>query len=106
MAKKIVVWTATAVYQRRAIFKFWTLRNGSTIYAEKLIKLIAKQIKIIQNHQESFKNSEFPDTRESALGHFSIYYKITSEKLIITAFWDNRQDPKSLFKLLESKNQF
>jgi len=33
------------------------------------------------------------------MGHFSIYYKITETKLIIMAFWDNRQDPK---KLLES----
>ena len=33
------------------------------------------------------------------MGHFSIYYKLTKDKLIITAFWDNRQDPK---KLLES----
>lgn len=100
MAKRTVVWTATAARQRREILKYWTKRNGSTVYAEKLIKLTARQIKTILNHPESFKSSEYPETRESALGHFSIYYKTTREQLIITAFWDNRQDPKSLLELL------
>lgn len=34
------------------------------------------------------------------MGYFSIYYKITDEQLIITAFWDNRQDPKKLLELV------
>ncbi len=41
MAKRTVVWSATAVKQRREILKYWTKRNGSTDYAEKLIKLTA-----------------------------------------------------------------
>lgn len=100
MAKRTVVWTETAARQRREILKYWTKRNGSTVYAEKLIRLTAKQIKTILNHPESFKSSEYLETRESALGHFSIYYKTTREHFIITAFWDNRQDPKSLLDLL------
>jgi plasmid stabilization system protein ParE len=100
MAKRTVVWTETAAQQRREILKYWTKRNGSTLYAEKLIRLTAKQTKIILSQPESFKLSDYPGTRESALGHFSIYYKITTEYIIITAFWDNRQDPKSLLKLL------
>jgi len=100
MVKRTVVWTSTAVRQRREILKYWTKRNGSPVYAEKLIKLIAKQIKAILSQPESFKLSDYSDTRESALGYFSIYYKTTSEYLIITAFWDNRQDPKTLLDLL------
>jgi hypothetical protein len=34
------------------------------------------------------------------MGHFSIFYKLTNDKLIVTAFWDNRQDPKDLIELL------
>jgi plasmid stabilization system protein ParE len=103
MAKRTVVWTDTAAKQRREILKYWTEHNNSTVYAEKLIKLTANQIRIILNHPESFKFADFPDTRESAMGHFSIYYKLTSELLIITAFWDNRQDPKKLLDLLIKK---
>src|SRR5437016_1244642 len=101
MAKRSVVWTQTAARQRREILKYWTKRNGTTRYAEKLIKLTANQIRVILNHPEAFKLSDYPETRESAMGHFSIYYKITRDHLIITAFWDNRQDPKSLLALLK-----
>jgi hypothetical protein len=45
--------------------------------------------------------TDYPDTRESAMGHFSIYYKMTKDQLIITAFWDNRQDPKKLFEAVK-----
>jgi plasmid stabilization system protein ParE len=100
MAKRTVVWTATAAIQRREVLKYWTKRNGSTTYAEKLIKLTARQIKIILSHPESFKLTEYPETRVSAMGYFSIYYKTTDEHLIVTAFWDNRQDPKKLLELI------
>jgi hypothetical protein len=33
------------------------------------------------------------------MGNFSIYYKILNENIIITAFWDNRQNQKKLLKL-------
>ena len=100
MAKRDVVWTETAVRQRREILKYWTKRNGSTKYAEKLIKLTAERILIILKNPESFKTVDYPNTRESAMGHFSIYYKLTKDLLIITAFWDNRQDPKKLLDIL------
>ena len=101
MAKRIVVWTETAAKQRRQILKYWTKKNGSTRYAEKLIKLTAKRIEIILKHPESFKSTDYPDTRESAMGHFSLYYKLTPDQLIITAFWDNRQDPKKILEIIE-----
>jgi plasmid stabilization system protein ParE len=105
MAKRLVVWTETAARQRREILKYWTQRNKSTSYAEKLIDLIAKQIKIIQKHPESFKKADFPNTRVSAFGHFSIFYKVTEQFIIITAFWDNRQDLKKLLEIIEEKEK-
>ncbi len=100
MAERVIVWTETAARQRRKILKYWVIRNGTTTYAEKLIKLTARQIKTISNNPFSFKKADYPNTFVSAMGHFSIFYKITSEKIIITAFWDNRQDPKKLLDLL------
>lgn len=101
MVKRTVVWTETAARQRREILKYWTKRNGSTIFAEKLIKVTANRIQVILKHPQSFKSTTYPGTRESAMGHFSGFYKLTKDKLIITAFWDNRQDPKNLFELIK-----
>jgi plasmid stabilization system protein ParE len=102
MAKRTVVWTATAVRQRREVLKYWIRHNGSTRYAEKLISITASQIQIILNHPESFKSTTYEGTRESAMGHFSIYFKLTKDKLIVTAFWDNRQDPQKLLELIRN----
>lgn len=102
MVKRTVVWTETAVRQRREILKYWTKHNGTTRFAEELIKITAERIQIILRHPESFKSTTYPETRESAMGHFSIYYKLEKERLIITAFWDNRQDPKNLLEIIKS----
>lgn len=59
MAKSTVVWTATAVKQRRVILKYWTQKTHSTAYAEKLIKLINKRIKIIVKYPESWKLTSY-----------------------------------------------
>ncbi|MBK8928012.1 MAG: type II toxin-antitoxin system RelE/ParE family toxin [Crocinitomicaceae bacterium] len=104
MVKRTVVWTNTAVIQRREILKYWIERNGTTLYAEKLIKLIAEQISVIHKNPYSFKSVNYPDTHVSVLGHFSVFYKITKTNIIITAFWDNRQNPKKLLRLLRKKS--
>jgi plasmid stabilization system protein ParE len=101
MAKRTIIWTETAAKQRRLILEFWVKNNGSTTYSEKLIRQIARQTRYILKNPTSFKMSEYPDTRESAMNHFSIYYKITNQNIIITAFWDNRQNPKKLLALLK-----
>ncbi|MNK13752.1 Plasmid stabilization system protein [compost metagenome] len=100
MVKGTVVWTATAVKQRRAILKYWTEKTGSIVYAERLVKLINKRINTIAKYPNSWKSTSYPDSRLSAMGYFSIIYKISETGIIVTAFWDNRQHPEKLLKLL------
>jgi len=54
------------------ILHYWTVRNGSTSYAEKLIGQIARRIAVIQKTPEAFKTTVYPETRIAAMGHFSI----------------------------------
>jgi plasmid stabilization system protein ParE len=102
VAKREVVWTQIAAKQRWEILEYWTVRNQSSAYAEKLIRLTTARIKVILKHPESYKLTIYPETRISAMGHFSILYKLTESHLIITAFWDNRQDPKKLLEIIRS----
>ena len=60
MAERIIAWTETAAHQRREILKYWTKRNGTTTYAEKLIKLIAIQTKTISINPLSYKKADYP----------------------------------------------
>ena len=86
MAKRVVVWTITASKQRREILRYWTAQNGSTLYAEKLIRLIKVRIHTILKSPNAFRLTTFQDVRVSSLGYFSVYYKITENELIIVAF--------------------
>lgn len=102
MVERAIVWTKTAAKQRKEILKYWVKRNGSPKYARKLIRLTRKRVRIIRKHPLSFQSTDFPGTRVSSLGHFSILYKLTDRRIYITAFWDNRQDPKKLLETLKS----
>jgi plasmid stabilization system protein ParE len=101
MAKRNVAWTETAQLQRRAILIYWVKKNKSTVYAVKLVSLIKERIDLIQKNPFTFQETEFKSTRVSAMGHFSIFYKVYPRKIIITAFWDNRQDPKKLLAIIK-----
>ena len=100
MAERVVIWTYTAKEQRRSILKYWIVKNGSTVYAQKLIRLITERTKVIAHHHDAFMSTDFNNVRVSTLGHFNIFYKYNSNQLIIMAFWDNRQNPQSLLEYL------
>ncbi|WP_028296943.1 type II toxin-antitoxin system RelE/ParE family toxin [Olivibacter sitiensis] len=102
MARPTVVWTQTAIKQRRAVFRYWTERNGSPEYAKKLLKQIKSRINLIVNHPEACIPTDFPNTRMTTMGHFGLFYRHVDNQIIIMAFWDNRQDPKKLRALLDN----
>ncbi|MGM0626277.1 MAG: type II toxin-antitoxin system RelE/ParE family toxin [Bacteroidota bacterium] len=103
MAKREVIWTKTADLQFVGILEYWLNRNKSNLYSKKLLKLVSKKTAQIAKNPYVFKSTEFKDVRVAPMGNFSIYYKITNQHIIISAFWDNRQDPKHLLRLLEYK---
>lgn len=101
MAQRKVIWTETAAKQRKAILSSWYDRNQSVSYPLKLIKLLNTKISLIKEHPLEFPRTSFPDTRVSTIGNFSLFYKADEERIIITAFWNNRQEAKRLKKLIE-----
>jgi len=103
MAERNVIWTRTADLQFVGVLEFWVKRNKSNTYSKKLVKLVSERTKQIADNPLIYKATDFADVRVASLGNFSIYYKVSDENIIITAFWDNRQDPKELLKILENK---
>lgn len=103
MAERAVRWTRTADIQFVGILEYWVKRNKSNKYSKKLIKIVAERTKQIAERPLIYKSADFKDTRVASLGNFSIFYKVTDEEIIITAFWDNHQDPKKLLRILNDK---
>lgn len=67
------------------------------------MKLVTERTLQISEKPFIYKSTDFKDMRVASLRNFSIYYKVTDEKTIITSFWDNRQNPKKLLKILQNK---
>ena len=103
MAKRNVVWTRTADLQFVGILEYWVKRNKSNLYSKKLVRLVSERTRQIAKDPFIYKSTDFKDTRVASMDNFSIYYKITNDQIIVLAFWDNRQDPKKLLKILENK---
>jgi len=100
MAELTIFWTNTAIKQRNFTFEYWNERNKSTAYSKKLNLSIKVRINILKTNPELGKKTEFNNTRVITLGHYSILYKIFDSKIIITGFWDNRQNPEKLLKFI------
>jgi plasmid stabilization system protein ParE len=103
MAKRNVIWTRTADLQFVGILEYWVKRNKSNAYSKELVKLVSERTKQIAENPLIYKATDFKDIRVASLGNFSIYYKVSEKEIIITAFWDNRQDPEKLLNMLENK---
>jgi len=103
MAKRNVIWTRTADIQLVGILEYWVTKNKSNSYSIKLLKLVTDRTIQIAKNPELYKRTAFKNIRVASLGNYSIYYKTTEVEIIITAFWDNRQDPKNLLKSLIGK---
>lgn len=101
MAKIVVSWTSTAVRQRNLIFEYWNEHNQSYTYSRKLNLSIEERLEVLKHSPQIGKLTDFANTRVVSLGHFSLFYKLIDRHIIITAFWDNRQDPSKLLQLLE-----
>jgi plasmid stabilization system protein ParE len=101
MAKRKVVWTLTAAKQRNAILRFWVRKNQSNTYSKKILELSNRKASYIARNPLMYRHSDYPNTRVASMGHFSIFYKVESNSIIITAFWDNRQDPIELHDSLK-----
>jgi len=100
MAQRKVVWTQTADRQLLYILEYWADRNKSSSFSLKLLDKIEDNIQGIVINPLRCPESVRPGIRVAAMNHFSIFYRITTTRIIISAFWDNRQDPKKLLEVL------
>lgn len=100
---KTIRWTHTAEIQLFAVLQYWTDRNKSTSYAENLSAAVWERAEFILKNPMASIQTDVSDTRRAAMGHYSLLYRVDELGILITAFWDNRQDPKKLHAYLSRK---
>jgi len=100
MAKRII-WTNTAKQARRDILQYWINHNKSKTYSKKLSVLLREKISLIKSQTYIGKPTDFKDVRATLISHFTIFYKINTDEIIIVGIWDNRRNPEDLLKNLD-----
>jgi len=103
VVKRNIVWTRTADVQFVGILEYWVKINKSNSFSKKFLKLVTERTLQISEKPFIYKSTDFKDVRVASLRNFSMYYKVTDEQIIVTAFWDNRQNSKKLLKILQNE---
>lgn len=83
------------------VLEYWNDHNKSTQYSTRLRCEINNRINLLRDHPYLGRKSDFKNTRTLSMGYYNIFYQFLDNRIIITAFWDNRQDPKKLLRLLQ-----
>lgn len=97
-----VIWTRTALDQRNSIFEYWNKRNKNRRFSIKLNLAIQERLKNLKSQPEIGKKSVVKGVRVISMRHYSIFYLIEDNSIYIISFWDNRQDPEKLLKLVKT----
>ncbi len=103
MATLKLFWSETALKQRTDTFKFWNEKNKSNAYSKRLSLLIRERTTRLLTFPEIGRKVNVEITRVISVEHFSLFYEIDEDKIVIISFWDNRRYPKKLLKLLKNK---
>ena len=101
MAQLTLVWTKTALKQRNCTFTYWNKRNKSIEYSKRLRKVINERTKLILSFPNMGREVGISNHLKIPLEHYSLFYRKVEDKIVITAFWDNNQNPEKLLKILK-----
>ena len=101
MAEREIIWTDTADKQLQSILEYWLQKNQSAEYPKKILKLVDGYVEEIITRPDSYRLTEHGNHRVCVMGRFSIYFKRIENIIYITCFWDNRQNPKRLSRVLK-----
>jgi len=96
MVQRIVVWTGRSMQQLNKILSYYTLRNKSNLYSQKLHARIQYKLHLYKNYPLIGTKIEKYKVRILFIDHCHLFYKTTKQHLIVLDIWDGRRNPKSI----------
>ena len=100
MAKRII-WSDSALKSRVEILQFWIEKTGNKKYSRKLSKELNARVDHLKYYPKIGKPTELEEIRTTACGHFSIFYQILKNEILIIALYDTRRNPTDLIEKLK-----
>ena len=95
MAKK-VKWSPLAERKFEEILAYWTNRNKSESFSEKLIDLFEDATELIASFPEMGRSTDLENVRQKLVRDYLIFYEVDGEIINILTVWDPREDPDKL----------
>jgi toxin YoeB len=95
MAKEIV-WTQTAIQDRFRIYQYWTQKNKSNLFSEKLERLFNEAATLLSEFSEIGTYTDFQDIRVKVIRNYKLFYHNLPDRIQIIRVWDSRQNPDNL----------
>lgn len=92
MAKRKIIWTKSAKFERQEILSFWINKNKSKTYSKKLNNLFNNSLNLLSEHPEIGRKTNDGQTRISIVRDYLIFYDFSEKELIIQSIWDARRD--------------
>ncbi len=96
MAQQTVVWSQKAQIKLFIILEFYTVRNGSPAYANKLYAKFKKELKTLFKQPETGILTDCKNVRGLIVDEYILFYEASKNKIIVHALWDCRQNPEDL----------
>ena len=92
-----IIWATRAENDYYETLIYWTKRNKSNSFSNKLIAEVDKKLKVILQNPKSGLATNIQGTHKiNFLKYFSIYYQVSEKYIEIVSFWDNRRNPEKL----------
>jgi plasmid stabilization system protein ParE len=96
MGKRKIIWSQRANIKLFEILEFYTKRNVSTIYSQKLYITFKKELLRLIKQPEIGIKTEEEGVRGLIVEKFILFYEITAKTIIVLTVWDCRQNPDDL----------
>jgi plasmid stabilization system protein ParE len=93
MALKIV-WTENAETHLEAILNYWSERNGSSLYSQKLYNMFQKELDLLTRYPEAGAKTTTDLIRKKTVRDYFAYYNFDEKVLIVLGLVDIRRNPK------------
>lgn len=96
MAQRAVRWSLRSVQDKLEIYAYWSKRNGSTAYAEKLDRLFNEVMDLACVFPNSGVPTELERVRFHTVRNFKLVYRVGPSTIDVITIWDNTRDPERL----------
>lgn len=96
MVKREVVWTKNSEVQLQEILCYFTKRNKSSQYSQKLYNKFTAELKIAALMPEIGIKTKLVQIRGLIADNYILFYEIFENRIVVLKVWDSRQDPDNL----------